>query len=743
MRRILTAIVFLLAVPVFAADTRHQSYVSYDDGGTVIVQGDDSREIDARVNMPVFPGDQVATNRRGRAELRLSDGNVVALDRATAVRFRSILDAYEGEASQTVAEVRYGKVMVFRRDDSHEAMRLDTDNASYVASASSLFSIESEAHGEDHVTVYDGTIEVRTPTRRTRMRAGETAGVDDRGVFGLASQSRSSADDFERWFMRRVEKYENGNSKYLDRSMAYYDDELGDYGNWVYAGSYGGWVWRPTVAVGWRPYYNGQWTYSRYGCLTWVSYEPWGWLPYHYGRWTYDPMYGWVWLPGTGYAPAWVYWMYGPNYIGWAPAGWYDCHRGYYDWAYRPYSRYGAEFGVGFYGRVRLHDVDLRPWTFVDSNTIVSNRVDRAALTTDAVRERLSRGGAGGYATVSNTPARFTREQLRDPANAVDQIIRRGGPSGGGAATGGSIARTGGVTDMTPFFRRDADVNGSIRERIVRGHPGEGGSRMPGNNSPAGGSGSVSTIGGGNIAPIGGGNVAPIGGGNVAPIGGGSVAPIGGGNVAPIGGGSVAPTGRGEGSADTSGRVHRGGDWRGGSTDPGTRVDRGETDRGTGTVTRPRDGESGGSTETPRPSRDGSWRERVVRPEKPQGGETTPDATPAPAPPSRGDDSWRGRAVRGGSSRDSGSESSGSADRSSSGSGSDVPRRVIDRIGGARVRPSEPDSGRSSGGERSSGGSRGGDSGRSVERSSPPPQRDSGGNHAAPEKQDGGRVKRD
>ena len=52
---------------------------------------------------------------------------------------------------------------------------------------------------------------------------------------------------------------------------------------------------------------------------TWVSEDPWGWACYHYGRWTYNPYYGWIWVPGYEWAPAWVSWRYGGGYAGWAP----------------------------------------------------------------------------------------------------------------------------------------------------------------------------------------------------------------------------------------------------------------------------------------------------------------------------------------------------------------------------------------------------------------------------------------
>lgn len=100
-------------------------------------------------------------------------------------------------------------------------------------------------------------------------------------------------------------------------SFETFHDSLQPYGDWVFAGSYGR-VWRPRVAVGWRPYYYGHWEWTDEGWL-WASDEPWGWAAYHYGRWAYDPTYSWIWVPGYQWAPAWVSWRFSGEVIGWAP----------------------------------------------------------------------------------------------------------------------------------------------------------------------------------------------------------------------------------------------------------------------------------------------------------------------------------------------------------------------------------------------------------------------------------------
>jgi len=99
-----------------------------------------------------------------------------------------------------------------------------------------------------------------------------------------------------------------------------FDSPLAPYGQWVNVSRYGR-CWRPSgVASGWRPYSTGYWEWTDSGWY-WMSDEPWSWACYHYGYWIMDPADGWVWVPGTDWAPAWVAWRESPDYIGWAPCG--------------------------------------------------------------------------------------------------------------------------------------------------------------------------------------------------------------------------------------------------------------------------------------------------------------------------------------------------------------------------------------------------------------------------------------
>ena len=99
----------------------------------------------------------------------------------------------------------------------------------------------------------------------------------------------------------------------------FYDD-LTPYGSWTNHGSYG-YVWVPRVEVDFQPYAtNGHWVMTDYG-WTWASNYRWGWAAFHYGRWINEPRFGWMWLPGRTWGPAWVSWRQSDQYYGWAPLG--------------------------------------------------------------------------------------------------------------------------------------------------------------------------------------------------------------------------------------------------------------------------------------------------------------------------------------------------------------------------------------------------------------------------------------
>lgn len=101
-----------------------------------------------------------------------------------------------------------------------------------------------------------------------------------------------------------------------------FQEALAPYGQWIRHQRWG-MVWVPEdIPPNWRPYQYGHWVYTEDWGWYWISdpeEEDWGWVVFHYGRWVYERRLGWFWIPDDEWAPAWVDWRYGGEYVGWAP----------------------------------------------------------------------------------------------------------------------------------------------------------------------------------------------------------------------------------------------------------------------------------------------------------------------------------------------------------------------------------------------------------------------------------------
>lgn len=139
--------------------------------------------------------------------------------------------------------------------------------------------------------------------------------------------------------------------------VGHFYDHLAVYGDWTWIDAYG-WVWSPwDVGPAWRPYTRGHWVHTFDG-WTWVSDWNWGWAPFHYGRWLLDDVHGWVWIPGTEWAPAWVAWRYGAGTVGWAPLP--------------PHARWVPSGGMNWDGV----GLSVHAWTFVPDRDFLRMRLE-------------------------------------------------------------------------------------------------------------------------------------------------------------------------------------------------------------------------------------------------------------------------------------------------------------------------------------------------------------------------------
>jgi hypothetical protein len=207
-------------------------------------------------------------------------------------------------------------------------------------------------------------------------------------------------------------------------SFGVFYSSLSPHGEWI-AIDGGVYAWRPMrLEVGWRPYTVGHWVWTDDGWY-WVSDKPWGWATYHYGRWYYDDFYGWIWIPGYDWAPAWVEWRYGGDYIGWAPLG--------------PYALFSVNLGL-FY---RTHWVTpYSYWSFIDCRYVthpyMHRYIYRAANNTSYIGRTRTIGNVryDGGRIVSRGPepsyierrgnVRISRAEVADVDRPQERVVRSG-----------------------------------------------------------------------------------------------------------------------------------------------------------------------------------------------------------------------------------------------------------------------------------------------------------------------------
>lgn len=204
-------------------------------------------------------------------------------------------------------------------------------------------------------------------------------------------------------------------------ATADFDAPLSSCGTWVNVGSYGR-CWRPVgIAAGWQPYCNGEWVWTDCGWY-WESDEPWAWACYHYGYWVYDPTYGWVWIPGVDWAPAWVCWRIGDGCIGWAPM----CPPGFFfnrrpidaAFVFVDNDRFGSHIGPSVIVTGNRHDL-IRRTKFISNVGFASRDVDghgarRVAINEGPGLDAIQKATGRPFKAVSmNTALRRTPVPMR------------------------------------------------------------------------------------------------------------------------------------------------------------------------------------------------------------------------------------------------------------------------------------------------------------------------------------------
>jgi len=332
------------------------SYVRALEGDATLASDGEGVGQAAETNQPLLAGDVVQVARSARLEIVLADRNLLRVGGGTTLTLSRIAFSGDRGDRSTRLDLDFGQIVLVVGDDAlgDQLPEIRTPGVDIVIHEPGVYRIEADASGWTEVVTRQGFAELVTRRGSTVVRADESAIAWSEGRGDVEVLAAGAASSLERWGeeLDQQARRTRGAVLYVEPELAYQAAALDRHGSWIEYDS--DWYWRPTVEVGWRPYWQGRWQWTPSG-LTWVSYESWGWVPYHYGSWCRLAGYGWVWRPGRVYSPAWVYWHWSDGWTGWVPVGYYTSWYG--SWGYNG-------FGWGTYGWAGGSWNDYRDWCF-------------------------------------------------------------------------------------------------------------------------------------------------------------------------------------------------------------------------------------------------------------------------------------------------------------------------------------------------------------------------------------------
>jgi hypothetical protein len=334
----------------------------------VVREGQTKPEI-ANLNLPVSPGDTIKTSGR-RCEIQFDTGTIIRLDRNTELKVETILARSLSSRNQltNLLLIRGQIYLMYKQYVRKEIFQVITPNAAVKLGHQSVAMIRAKPDGQTDVLMKEGKAHVlfgmnENAIQREAVKKSGTITIT--GSHQLAEGPYAKDEAFEDWNREINEDFPGLHEdkafiplpiQKLSKAVYYFAQKYSTLnGEWLWD-SYLGYVWRPFLNDssypwgGWRPYVYGRWT-SVQGQLFWVPQETWGWVPYHLGIWMWNKNKGWIWVPGTAFAPAWVDWALGSGYCCWRPWS-------YLDW-------YGYGWGMLSYFEYFVHmdrDRDLEPF---------------------------------------------------------------------------------------------------------------------------------------------------------------------------------------------------------------------------------------------------------------------------------------------------------------------------------------------------------------------------------------------
>jgi hypothetical protein len=431
--------------------------LAFVDGAVDVVQDGVTERADPPLML--IDGDIVRT-RNGRAEIVFGDGTLLHLSHDSELEILGD-DHLRLTTGRAIVRLSYAAARPYVVDTPAASVRLDAEGE---------YGITTDRSAQLEVAVTRGMATL-TGVPSGTVQSGQRISLAAAGARPrIESFNTARWDAFAQWAADRTHGVATAASAaQLPYQLRPYAPVLDQYGRWDYLAPHG-YVWVPSVGAGWRPYYDGAWSFTRYG-WTWRGQERWAWPTHHYGRWGFNGAV-WFWVPATVWAPAWVSWSVAPGYVSWAPYGWHGGGSG--AWRRSDHPAYAPNYSPWRGWTVvrrdhfaprrhvrpdaidgdRLDDITRR--TLISEAAAVSRREPRAVTRESAVTVPGSRGSVRRPTAV--TPADVPAPRAGDHPAYAPPRSRAGERVGEGAGESAGEARRGAVRDPRALAPRPVEA---------------------------------------------------------------------------------------------------------------------------------------------------------------------------------------------------------------------------------------------------------------------------------------------
>jgi hypothetical protein len=372
--------------------------LAFVDGAVDVVQDGVTERADPPLLL--IEGDIVRT-RDGRAEIVFGDGTLLHLSHD------SELEILAGEHLRLTS----GRAIIRLSRAAARPYVIDTPASSVRLEAEGEYGITTDRTARLEVAVTRGTAQVSDSSTWT-VRGGQRITMASAGTRPLIESFNTARwDAFAQWAADRTHGVTtSASAAQLPYQLRPYAPLLDQYGRWDHVAPHG-YVWVPSVGAGWRPYYDGSWSFTRYG-WTWRGREHWAWPTHHYGRWGFTGAV-WFWVPAPVWGPAWVSWSVAPGYVSWAPLGWHASF-GWSSWPRRGHPAYAPHYSP------------WRGWTVVGRDHFAPRRHVRAyAIDGDRLDQPTQRALITQAQVVTHVEPRAVARESVVPVPGARGNVRR------------------------------------------------------------------------------------------------------------------------------------------------------------------------------------------------------------------------------------------------------------------------------------------------------------------------------